>query len=105
MGASKRNKIKRKGRYFVYIVQCKNGTFYTGYTNSLEKRIKEHNSGRRGAKYLRGKTPAKLVWCKEYQYYKRAVITEKRIKELTRRQKETLVNGKRLDKVLMDAEK
>ncbi len=86
----KKKKIKRNGQYFVYIVRCKHGTYYTGCTNDLEKRIKEHNSGR-GAKYLRGKGLVELVWSKQYRYYKRALQAEKRIKQLSHRQKQELV--------------
>lgn len=73
----------------MYILQCSNGTYYTGYTNNLENRIKEHNSGN-GAKYLRGKLPVKLVYAKEYRYYKNAVHRERNIKKMTRKQKEEL---------------
>ncbi|MBU4343358.1 MAG: GIY-YIG nuclease family protein [Candidatus Omnitrophica bacterium] len=82
--------IRRKNQYYVYIVECTNGTYYTGYTNNLENRIKEHNKGH-GSKYLRGKGPIKLVWCKEYGYYKRAVSKEREIKKLTHKQKQELV--------------
>lgn len=78
--------------YYVYIVQCKRGTYYTGYTTDLEKRLKEHG-GIRGAKYTRGKGPVELVWCKEYKYFRRAVSEERRIKSLRRYQKERLING------------
>ena len=61
------DKIARKSKYWVYIVQCVNCTYYTGYTNNLDNRIKEHNNGH-GAKYLKGKLPVKLVYAKEYQY-------------------------------------
>ena len=71
-------------------VQNKNGAYYTGYTNDLGKRLKEHGTAR-GAKYLRGKGPAKLVYSKEYRYYKRAVDAERRIKKLTHKEKEELV--------------
>ena len=74
----------------MYILQCSNGTYYTGYTNNLENRIKEHNNGN-GAKYLRGKLPVKLVYAKEYRYYKNAVHRERNIKKMTRKQKEELV--------------
>ena len=74
----------------MYILQCSNGTYYTGYTNNLQNRIKEHNSGN-GAKYLRGKLPVKLVYAKEYRYYKNAVRRERNIKKMTRKQKERLV--------------
>ena len=49
------------GQYwYVYIIKCRDGSLYTGYTNNIERRINEHNNGR-GAKSLRGKRPVKLV--------------------------------------------
>ena len=83
-------KINRTGKFYVYIVQCQSGAYYTGYTNNLENRIKKHNSGH-GAKYLRGKLPVKLVYAKEYKYYKNALNAEKRIKQLRVLQKEELI--------------
>ena len=97
-------KITRTGKFYVYVVQCQNGTYYTGYTNNLERRIELHNKGK-GAKYTRDRRPVKLVWRKEYKYFRPAFITEKRIKELTRKQKDSLVKGRRLDKVLIEAGK
>ena len=87
-------KFKKHGRFFVYIVECQDGTYYTGYTPDIKRRIQLLNSGR-GAKYTRDKRPVKLVWSKEYRYFKRAFLEEKRIKRLTRLQKEKLVNGKK----------
>ena len=89
-GKSFRKAIKREGRFFAYIVQCGDGTYYTGYTQNLEERVSLHNSGK-GAKYLRGRLPVKLVYTKEYRYYKNALSAERRIKELTREQKSELV--------------
>jgi len=83
-------KFKRLGRFFVYIVECSDGTYYTGYTPNIEKRIKLHNAGR-GAKYTRDRRPVKLIWHKEYKQFKNAFMEEKRIKRLTRKQKEKLV--------------
>ena len=58
-------KLKHEGKFYVYMVQCADGTYYTGYTNNLEKRIKEHNNNcGRGAKYLRGKGPVRFVYAK-----------------------------------------
>ena len=73
------------------MLECSDGTFYTGYANNLEKRIREHNCSRRGAKYLRGKLPVKLVYAKVYHYYKNALGAERRIKRLSHRQKQELV--------------
>lgn len=85
-----RDKIKRKDIFYVYIVRCKDGTYYTGYTNNLENRIKLHNKGD-GAKYLRGKLPVKLVYAKEYKYYKNALHAERKIKKLRSWQKQELI--------------
>ncbi|MDP6685980.1 MAG: GIY-YIG nuclease family protein [Candidatus Omnitrophota bacterium] len=86
----KTRKIKRKGRFSVYILKCKDGSYYTGYTNDLEKRIRLHNNGD-GAKCLRGKRPVELVWHKEYKYFKKAVTKEIEIKELSHKEKQELV--------------
>lgn len=85
-------RFKRSGRFFVYIVECCDRTYYTGYTPDIEKRIKLHNAGK-GAKYTRDRRPVKLIWYREYKYFKKAFLEEKRIKMLTRAQKEKLVNN------------
>ncbi len=89
-----RRKLKRKGKFYVYIAECQDGTYYTGYTPDIERRIVFHNNGK-GAKYTRGRLPVRLVWCKEYKYFKKAFLLEKKIKGLTRLQKEKLVNESR----------
>jgi len=89
-GKSFRKAIKREGRFFVYIVQCRDGTYYTGYTKDLENRIALHKSGK-GAKYVKYKLPAELVYAKEYRYYKNALNEEMRVKKLTREQKSKLI--------------
>ena len=95
-------KIRRCGKFYVYMVECADGTYYTGYTSDLVKRLKRHNDGL-ASKYTRARLPITLVWKKEYQQFKSAFKTELVIKNLTRMQKEALVRGKRLDKVLSDA--
>lgn len=88
-------KIKRSGKFYVYMLECADGTYYAGHTNDLEKRLKEHNEGKRGAKYTRYKRPVVLVWRKEYKYLKLAAREECRIKKLRRWQKEgELINRK-----------
>ena len=47
---------------YTYIVQCADGTLYTGWTNCLSRRMKAHNEGKAGAKYTRAKRPVKLVY-------------------------------------------
>jgi putative endonuclease len=85
-------KNNQKSRYFVYMVRCKYGTYYTGYTDDLQKRIEKHNSGQ-GAKYLRGKSPIELVYAKEYRYLKNALLGERNLKKLKRKQKEALISA------------
>ena len=83
-------KVAGKSKYWVYIVQCRDGTYYTGSTNNIEDRVKLHNRGH-GAKYLRGKLPVKLVYAKEYRYYRNVLHAERNIKKMTREQKERLI--------------
>jgi len=84
--------MKRSGKFYVYMVECKHGTYYAGYTDDIDERIKLHNSGH-GAKYLRGKGPVRLVYVKKYRYYKNAIKAELDIKKLSRKEKEKLVKG------------
>lgn len=91
----KPRKFRRRGRFFVYIVACADGTYYTGFTPCLTRRIRVHNTGR-GARYTRDRRPVRLIWHKRYRNFKPAFLEEKRIKTLTRRQKEALVKGVRL---------
>ncbi len=90
---AKARKFRREGKFYTYILECANGTYYTGYTNNLENRIKEHNNGK-GAKYTRDRRPVKLVWNKEYRYFKKAFLEEKRIKKLTREEKIELIKAR-----------
>lgn len=76
--------------YFVYILQCRDGTFYIGYTNDLDRRIKVHNEGL-GAKYTRGRTPVKLLYYERFYDKSRAMKREISLKKLTRKQKEKLI--------------
>jgi putative endonuclease len=80
----------RKAQFHVYMLECSDGSFYTGYTNDLEKRVILHNKGG-GSKYVRTRRPARLVYCKQYRYYKLAITEERRLKRLSRPQKETMV--------------
>ena len=81
---------QRHGCYYVYIVECTDGTYYTGSTSNLDVRIKLHSAGN-GAKYLRGRGPIQLVYAKEYRYYKNALRAERYLKRQTRRFKEELI--------------
>ncbi|KAB1186966.1 MULTISPECIES: GIY-YIG nuclease family protein [Haloferax] len=78
--------------HFVYVLQCSDDSLYTGYTTDVERRVAEHNAGD-GAKYTRGRTPVELVHVEEFDSKSAAMSREYEIKQLTRRQKQTLVDA------------
>ena len=73
--------------YLLYILQCSDHTLYTGITTNLERRIKEHNSSKLGAKYTKIRRPVKLVFSQEFENRSEASKEESRIKKLSRQQK------------------
>jgi len=76
---------------YTYIVQCADGTLYTGWTTNLEKRLVAHNAGV-GAKYTRIRRPVQLVYWEEQENQSTAQQREAHIKKLKRCQKETLIH-------------
>lgn len=77
---------------FTYILRCADGTYYTGWTNNLEKRLAAHNAGV-ASKYTRSRRPVELVYHERFETKEEAMSREWRIKQLTRTQKEALING------------
>lgn len=75
---------------FVYMLRCKDGSLYTGWTNDLEHRLAMHNSGR-GAKYTRGRGPLEMVYSEELPDKEAALRRECAIKKLRREQKLALL--------------
>ena len=75
---------------FVYMLRCKDGSLYTGWTNDLEHRLAMHNSGR-GAKYTRGRGPLELVYSEELPDKEAALRRECARKKLRREQKLALL--------------
>lgn len=76
---------------YVYIVQCKDGTLYTGWAADIEKRLAEHNQGK-GAKYTRGRCPVILRYLEEYPTKQEACQREYCIKQLSRTDKLKLIS-------------
>jgi putative endonuclease len=74
----------------IYIVRCGDGTLYTGYTTDVERRLEEHRRGD-GAKYTRGRGPLELVHVEEYTTRSAAMSREYEIKQLSREEKEQLI--------------
>ena len=75
---------------YVYMVECADDSYYTGWTNDVEARVAAHNDGA-GARYTRGRRPVRLVYWEEATDKKDALRRERDIKKLTRAQKEKLV--------------
>ena len=75
---------------YVYILKCKDGSLYTGWTNDIEKRLAAHNSGN-GAKYTRSRRPVELVYLEEMPDRSAALRREAAIKKLKRSRKEALI--------------
>lgn len=73
-----------------YILKCKDGSLYTGWTNNIENRLRMHNEGR-GAKYTRGRGPVELVYIEQFPTKEEAMKREAAIKKLTRKQKLLLI--------------
>lgn len=80
--------------WHVYILECSDKSLYTGITNDLERRVKEHNSSKLGAKYTRGRRPVKLVYAKKMKNRVKALQEECRIKKLPRYEKLKKCNSK-----------
>ena len=80
--------------WFVYILQCSDGSLYTGVTTDLARRVNEHNNSNKGAKYTRTRQPVQLVWSAECGSRSEAMKREASIKKLDRPKKLLLVNNK-----------
>ena len=77
---------------YVYMLECADGSLYTGWTTDLERRILAHNSAK-GAKYTRSKLPVKLVYVETYQGKSEALKREYAIKQLSPQAKRDLMKG------------
>jgi putative endonuclease len=80
-------------KYHVYILECSDGTYYTGIALDVNKRLECHNSGK-GAKYTRGRIPVKLRYSEKLKSYKKACQREVEIKRWPREKKEQLIISK-----------
>ena len=77
--------------WFVYLVRCQDATFYCGIAKNLEKRLAEHNSPDKGAKYTRGRRPVRLVYAEEVSSRAHATQREGQIKRLSKAEKMMLI--------------
>ncbi|HYE60077.1 MAG TPA: GIY-YIG nuclease family protein [Candidatus Kapabacteria bacterium] len=78
--------------YTVYIVRCADDSLYTGITNDIDKRMRNHNEGKAGAKYTRSRRPVTLVYTESVGTMSLAKKREAAIKKLTRQEKIQLLS-------------
>jgi putative endonuclease len=78
--------------WWVYIVECNDGTYYTGLTHDINNRVEQHNSGN-GARYTEDRCPVDLVYFEKYETRSEAFKRELEIKELSHAQKRTLIDN------------
>lgn len=80
------------GNHYTYIVKCRDGSLYTGWTNDLERRVREHNAGK-GAKYTKSRRPVALAYYETFDTKQEAMSREYAIKRMKRKEKLKLVNA------------
>ena len=84
---------------YAYIVECADGTLYSGWTNDLEKRIAAHNAGQ-GAKYTRSRRPVTLKYYEEFKDKNEALRREAALKKLSRAEKQALIESGKKKKII-----
>lgn len=85
------------------MIQCKDNTLYTGYTNNVKERFRKHQSGK-GAKYTRGRGPLELVYTEEFATKETAMSREYALKRLTREEKLQLIKEFKMNGMKIDAD-
>jgi putative endonuclease len=79
--------------YHVYILLCSDGSYYTGITNNVDRRFKEHEKGIHPESYTFSRRPLKLVYVRDFPKPMMAIAFEKQVKRWSRAKKEALING------------
>jgi predicted GIY-YIG superfamily endonuclease len=77
-------------KFFVYILQCCDGTYYTGYTNNLQERTRQHMNGK-GAKYTKAHKPDRVAYFERFETRSQAMRREREIKKFSRQKKVELI--------------
>ena len=85
--------------WYVYVIECKDGKLYTGITNNLERRVRDHNSGS-ASKFTKYRAPVKLLYTESYPNKPQALRREAQIKRLKRTEKLVLIKSPQSDRKL-----
>jgi len=78
--------------YYVYILRCKDGSYYTGHAKDVERRFEMHKNGR-GARYTRVHEPEKLMYIEQFESHGEAMRRERKIKTLSHTKKNQLITN------------
>ena len=78
-----RNRIKRVQTWYSYLVRCSDGSYYTGISTDVERRVRQHNTSKLGARYTRGRRPVVLVYWKSHFDRSTASREEFHLKQLS----------------------
>jgi len=84
---------KHQKQYVVYVLECGDGSYYTGITASLDQRFREHQNGVDAKAYTFSRRPVNLVWSQSFATEQEAFVTERQIKGWSRAKKEALIRG------------
>ncbi len=85
----------KSDHWYLYVLLCSDGSYYTGVTVDVDRRLREHNASKAGAKYTRSRRPVRLLFYEKFQTRSSAQKAEYHFKKLTRKQKEKLINEHR----------
>jgi len=89
---AKNTKLERdKKSYYVYLLLCDDGSYYTGYTNNVDSRLERHKKGH-GARYTRMRKPKRIVYVEEFRTRDDATKREQQIKALSHKEKDELAS-------------
>jgi len=83
--------VPKKKLWFVYVVRCSDGSLYTGITTDLKRRVHEHNSTGRGAKYTRSRRPVYLAYSHRCRDKAEALVSEHGFKRMSKKEKEEFI--------------
>ncbi len=78
--------------YFIYLLECRDGSYYCGFTRNLQARVRAHNT-KRGAKYTRARLPVRLVYSERKRTISSAMRRELEIKSYSRQKKQNLIRA------------
>tara|TARA_Y100000310_G_scaffold255389_1_gene262810 strand:+ start:1606 stop:1896 length:291 start_codon:yes stop_codon:yes gene_type:complete len=84
----------RSNVWFLYVVECSDNTLYTGVTTDVSRRVHEHNTSKKGAKYTRSRRPVRVVYYDEFPDRSSALKAEHWVKKLSRKEKQQLVSSR-----------